>query len=339
MKRVHLVLALLCCTAIITVIACKKKKTETVYDPSHLNEYFAGLRTSPQSISVQAGRDTVVSGARGTVLHFYQNSFKDAAGNVITAGTINLQLTEMYTPGDMIANRTSATADGQVLQSGGQVMIVATMNGNPVLANKYGIAFKQPAASSQPMALYYQGGNNADSSVTWKVSDTTKNGTTAAGTNDTSSHTGTKSDTITINTGTHTYHFPGFYYLFDSCTDFRWVNCDIRSVWGPGVNFTNISLVMPDASFKNANTQVYFIFSSINSTVNLYYNPSTKSFVGDDAYPPFPIGKPYKLIAMADKDGTYYYFESSGTVTNGMTINAAMEQKTLADISILLKGL
>ena len=66
-----------------------------------LNQLFAGLRYTPQNLSVTAGRDTIVYGNNGTMLHFYTNSFKNGSGNIITSGTVYLQLTEMYKAGDL----------------------------------------------------------------------------------------------------------------------------------------------------------------------------------------------------------------------------------------------
>ena len=128
MKRIYLLMALFCTTAVIVVISCKKKKTDPTYDASNLNRLFSDLKTAPQSFSVQAGRDTVIAGADSTLIRFYPNSFKDAAGNAITSGIVNIDLVEMYKTGDMVLNRTvTSTVDAQLLKSGGQVNIKATM--------------------------------------------------------------------------------------------------------------------------------------------------------------------------------------------------------------------
>ena len=101
MKKTLFSLLLVYITAVIVVIAsCSKpyndSHTVTVSPSYTINQLFAGLRTSPQTLTVTAGRDTIVYGANGTRMHFYTNSFKTAAGAIITSGTINLQLVEMY---------------------------------------------------------------------------------------------------------------------------------------------------------------------------------------------------------------------------------------------------
>ena len=136
-------------------ISCKKKENTTSAVITHLNELFADIKTAPQNFTVTAGKYQTVIGLDSTVINFYPNSFKDENGAIISLGNINIELLEVYKPGDMIANRTSATASGQLIQSGGQINLVATMNGKQVYANKYGIAFKQKSLSYKPMELYF----------------------------------------------------------------------------------------------------------------------------------------------------------------------------------------
>ncbi len=338
MKRIIRSSAVICVILLTSVFSCKKKESEETYNVSQLNKYFEGLRSTPDNISVQAGRDTVVSGTNGSILHFYPNSFKDAAGNIITSGTIYIQLTEAYEPGDMIANRTSTTADNMPLVSGGQVNIVATQNGTKVFANVFGIGFKQPGSSAQQMELYYKADNsNADASVTWKMADTTKPGKVSRS---------TQADSVAIisNNGgvIKTYRFPGTRYLFDSCTSFDWINCDhpASDKWGSGVQYTVVHVIIPDESFDNRNTQVYFVFPSINSCEDLtFYKKATNAFGGYDPKPSFPIGEPYKVVIMSFKDGTYYYAEKSGIITSDMELNMTPIPETLGDIRARLGGI
>lgn len=328
MKRIYLFSALLCCVAVMVVFSCKKKTTEpTTYDVSHLNQLFSGLRSTPQNFTVQAGRDTILLGADSTVLHFYSNTFKDAGGSIITSGAITVQLIEMYRPGEMAANRTSTTANGQLLQSGGQVNIVATMNGKEVFANKYGLGFAQSSMSNISMQLFYGGNANSDSSTTWSIGDTSKKGTIA---------------TKTIrDTAHYKYQYPAQYYLFDSCTNFHWTNCD--RFWRDSLSNTAVSVIFPDNSFDPSNTQIFLIFPTINSAVDMSpdfgntYNPSTYTF--KLAHGQAPIGMSYKLAVMTNKNGLYYYYETSGTVTDGLTINAAMASESLGDIKTRLHAL
>ena len=319
MKKNLLPFVLLCSIAAVIAFSCKKSKTTTGPTKS-LNQLFSDLRTTPQNFSVSAGRDTIVYATGGTQFHFYANSFKNAAGNIITSGTVNLQLTEMSKPGQMIQNRATTTAiNGQPLMSGGQVNIIATMGAARVFANKYGIGFKQSGSSAQPMELFYGGTGNRDSIVTWTVGNNTTPGTTA-----------TSVDTITVDT-------LSFYYLFDSCTDFDYINCDHFT---QDIHSVAVKIVFPNNSYTYYNTQAFFCFPSFNSVVaGSYLNKITDGVLNSSLEAP-PIGTLYKFVAITNKNGNYYYYESSGTISTGaITINAAMAPETRGDIIDRITGL
>jgi hypothetical protein len=270
-----------------------------------------------------AGRDTVIMGQDSTVMHFYPNSFMLANGNIITTGSINIQLIEMYTPGVMIANGATTTAtDGSMLQSGGQVYIRATMNGNEVFANKYGLGFRQPGSSNQPMELFYGTLGSTDSTTQWTISDTSKNGTTASG---------TKSDS---SSSTTTNPHPNFMYIFDSCTSFNWVNCD--QYGGNGAD-DKLYIQLPDDSYTDANTVVFVALPVANSVEQGMSDGPGRYLVTHIAG-----GITYKAIAITNKNNVYYYCELTGTTTVSHTVTTvpmAMAPETLGDIIDRLHGL
>ena len=327
MKRIYLFSALLCFVAVTVVFSCKKKATDQSLDMSHLNELFSGLQSSPQHFSINAGRDTFLIGKDSTVLHFYPNTFKNISGNIVSSGVISIELIEMYTVGDMVANRASTGADGKLLQSTGQVNIKAIMNGEELEANKFGVAFRQPGPSTKPMELYFGNKNSADSTVTWTVGKNTTPGTKADGTvSDTSLHPGSG--------GTSPYHFPGFMYLFDSCTHFHYINSD--NLVQSSKN-THVYVEIADNSFNGSNTEVFLTFPSINGAIPYgSYNDVTHIF---KSWFEVPVGNPFKVVAMANKNGLFYYCEQAGIATDSLTIHATLTPETLGDIKARLKGL
>lgn len=338
----------LCLALVIAIGSCRKpakdnattpapattgtNTTTTTYNPptyyyadkSKLNALFAAFRSTPQQFTVRAGSRRVVYGSRGTRLTFYPNSFADAAGNIIKDVDIKILLTEMYKPGDMIANRATTVSGGTLLQSGGQVRITATRGSEQVYATKYGIGFPQPAPSTQSMALFYGNTANADSVTSWGSASTTA-GTTASGTT-------TSADTSMPGKA-------GDYYYFDSCTEFNWVNCDY--FYGYTSPLTNVNIVTPDTSFNASNTQAYLVFPSINSVTNTSsYSAATHTF---SLYQPsylVPIGMEMHLVVMSNKSGKYYYYQKKGIfISANMTENVVMTEKPLAEIKSLLSAL
>lgn len=341
MKKVSIIV-LLPSIVVVTVLSCKKTKSSKIsnYTKLPFNQLFVSLRSTPQNFSVAAGRDTIVYGTN-TSLHFYSNSFKDANGSIITGGVINLQLVEMYTPGDMIKNRATTTlSNGQLLRSGGEVNIIATVNGQEVYANMYGISFAQPNISSEPMALFYGNSNNLDSVVTWSVS--TNIGDTIHSTSiDTiySQRTPTAATLRIVNS-----------YSFNSCSKFRSVNCDY--FYSNDSPKTSVSIIVPDSSFNPTNTQFYIVLPTINCIVSnvlntaggyagTYWNAAshTVKMTSEGNTDIIPTGMNYKVVAITNKNGSYYYYQSSGISKMGMTINATMKQDTEENIKISLSTL
>ena len=308
-------------------------------DQSNLNQLFTGLRSAPQNISVTAGFAQTVFGVNGTKLTFYPNSFKDKNGITIPKGIINIQLTEVYTVGDMIANRAATTTtDGRLLTSGGQVLITATMNGEEVFANKYGIGFKQPATSKQPMLLLYGSPATPDSVVSWSTPGTVLPGAFASG-------TVTNADTsivvVIVSSGPDTITTHGAvmtYYQFDSCASFNWINCDYFYT-SPG-QLTDVRVMMPDTSFNQSNTEVFIVFPTINAAAHLsQYNVATHTYDLPKGYY-VPVGMPVDIVVATNKHGNYYYFGESGVnTTDNMFLYAEMSLVSLDYIKTQLSNL
>ncbi len=343
MNRNFRPLLALCCVALMFTASCTKSYNRglvvtTTANEAQLNSLFAALRPAPQTLVVTAGFLQTVYGTNGTRLTFYPNSFKDANGRIITSGIITLQLTEIYTGGDMILNRATTVSGGQLLSSGGQVLITATMNGQEVYANKYGIGFKQSTPSQQTMNLFYGNTNTSDSSVAWYAPVTPQTGTVAAGTTSSSD----TSIVIVVTPGgldtVTTHGAVTQYYQFDSCASFNWINCDY--FYTSGAQLTDVSLIMPDTSFNQTNTEVFIVFPTINAAARMSeYSYTTHTFDLPKGYY-IPVGMPIDIAVATNKNGIFYYYQQTGiTTVNNMVIFSTMEQDNLLDITNQLHGL
>lgn len=314
---------------VVTVFACKKPQdsSPTITPVSQLLKV---LESTPQSFSVNAGRDTVIVGTKGTAIHFYANSFKTATGGIITDGKITIGLKEIYKPGDMIANRApTASADG-LLQSGGEIEIIATMNGQNVGANKYGIAFKQNSPSSETMNIYYGNTANTEGVVVWVKGDT--------GLGKTSSRTKVLPDTAA---GFPNYFGSGYFHLFDSCTSFGWANCD--KLYNPVGPNTSFKVVIPERSFTNRNTQIFLVLPDKNlmtqSDARQQYDASTNTFTLGNHDNKFPVDDRYIVVAIANVEDKLYYGQNNGIVADGITVSLSPVLETKENIVAKLSAL
>lgn len=325
---------------LLALSSCHKKNADTSFEisdeRSQLNSSFSDLRAPSQKFTVRAGIVQTIYGEQGTKISFYPKSFKDHTGNILT-GVVNIELIEMYRPGAMIANRAGTTVDGKLLASGGQVYIKATMGGQEIFANKYGIRFRQASASNKPMALFYGNTNNPDSLVTWQIG--------AAGTGTTSGATDSVIDSAVVviitNTGLDTItvaHTPANYYQFDSCVNFNWVNCDY--FYGATAKPAEIAVVLGNNGFNQSNTEVFVVLHDINSVTHLgKFSAATATFSLYSGYY-LPSGMTIDVIAIAKKSGQYYYYEQKDLQSvDGLLINANMQPQTLDYIHSQLSGL
>jgi hypothetical protein len=327
MRVTQLMSALMISVTVLCLSSCKSDQDPIPVNPVAtdlpINDLYRALKPQPQSFNVNAGSSQTITGAKGTVITFNPQSFKTQAGVVITSGNINIKLTEALTPGQMIMNRVSTVTDADnLLQSGGSVNIVATLNGSPVYANRYKVSFKQPSLSSQPMALFNgivtPSGIN-EGAVIWSNNPTnTINGTTILNGNDSMENA---------------------YYIFDSCTNFNWVNCDYFS--NTPDPKTDITVVMPDGTYNDSTTDVVMILPALNMVCGIgHYNAATHSFnLGTSNYF-VPLGNNIKVVIMGVKNGVYFFeLQNNITVTNGLTLIATPANTTLSNIQTILSGL
>lgn len=331
MKKILQSATILVLSALVVFSACNKESdssgTPTPVDSSTYKRIktnlFAGTRTQPQRFEVDANTTEIIHGALNTKITFYPNSFKDQNGNIITSGQIDIDLVEMYTPGQVIANRSSATADGRLLKSAGQIYIKAYRAGIEVYANVYSVSFWQPADNQTPMDLFYGSNRFTDSIVNWTQAPRNA-GTSLAG-------------TILDTTGGQ----QNFFYQFDSCTNFNWINCDYFYDIS-GLQLTNLSLVMKDTNNKlnDTNTQVFLVFPSINSVTWMQaYTPSTRIFSLLPTYN-VPVNMNFHAVSISLFNGTYYYSELKNlTSAYNFVDTLRPAPKTLPDVLTALSGL
>ncbi|KAA5533679.1 hypothetical protein F0919_14170 [Taibaiella lutea] len=293
-------------------------------DPAPANEnksiasLYQSLKETPQGFTVNAGSWQSITGARGTIIRFNPQSFKDASGNIITSGTVDITLTEAYTPGQMLLNNVTTETDShELLGSGGCVNITAKVNNHEVFANNYSISFKQPGANEQSMALFNGIASTDPLSGTIWSSDSSN--TVPRATKDSLSN-------------------PTFYYAFDSCLNFNWINCD-HFISSPDPK-SDVKVTLPDSSYNVANTRVFIIFPDLNMVTGLsHYDAATSTF--SLGYPSYflPVGTNIKVVVLSARNNAYYFdLKENITVSNNISIttNPAMQQSVSAIQSVLL---
>lgn len=321
--------SLLFLSAILVLGSCNKNNdnnnalpapADSVDNKRQLSNMFAGLRTVPQTFEVNAGSYQVIKGAKRTKLTFYPNSFRDKNGNTITNGPVTIKMIEIYRPGEMIANRSSAIASGRLLISRGQAYIKAYRAGIEVYPTTYGIGFWQPGDDPQPMDLFYGSTANPDSTVTWTQAP---------------ANSGTRQRGTTLDT---TGGQQNFYYQFDSCTRFNWINCDY--FYNAVSPLTNVSMIMKDSAMNQFTTQVFMVCPAINSVTFLQqYDSAAHAFSFSPGYL-IPINMNVHVVSLSMRNGKYFYSEIKNLMTRKDLVDTLRPQeKSISDVLTALGGL
>ena len=290
-----------------------------------------------------AGVDTTIFGLDSTLLRFYVNSFKYPNGSPVLSGTVTVLLTEILSPGDMINNRASTMmASGEILQSCGLIKVSASIGGEDLITNGYGVGFIQKDTSDALMGLFYAATSKDDSMTIWTQSEIPyQHGTKKIKTSE------------IINDTLRTIYTKCFF--FDNFNTFSYINCN----WFTHFNTPKVglSVILPDGTFNATNTQLFLVLPKTNAgwTGNAVlsnmgglgkfdssYNPVNHKLmlktVGDTAVA--PPGYNYELVAIANKGGKYYYWSTSGVVPyNNLVLNATMAEAPKDSITLWLKKL
>ncbi len=303
MKRVWVYILVLCVAISAMVISCKKSSDQgsKVSDAAALSSLLGSLHAAPYTLSVQAGKDAIVYCARSTRLHFYPNSFKDGVGRAVSSGTVAVTVTEVYNTSDLISHYINTGTTYSLFGCSGAVNIEALINGQPVYADRYSIGFTQPEASNKSAQLFY-GYVGADSLVSWSQNYFPNSGTSAA-------------STSIDGSGSNFYR-----YQLDSCTSFNWVCCGRLAI--NTAPKTNVQIVLPDTTFNALNTRVFIVLPDDKIIVSATIASAGTFTLLSGAL--VPTGASYEIVVLAAKKGVYYYAQSTGTVTDGLTLHPSL---------------
>jgi len=314
------------CVALSLITSCKKNdydggnNTILANNTATILEVF---HSTPTAFSITAGTTKEVLGPQGTLLRFYPHSFRDKNGNIISSGTVNIDLTEMYAAGDMLKYYTSTNSGSAVLNSGGEVLIKATMNGEEVTANKYGIGFNAVRTpTTGPRELFYGNTYATDGIVTWGGSGGAI-GTAITGAGPVAGAT------IALPSGS--------YYMFDSCTSFNWVAGE-HNYSGTSQNIT-VKVKLSNGSFAGNVWSVAYMGLSSERVATVLYQESFDRDSQTGVYKGWaPVGTSQKFMLIIPRDkNTWYYYKTEQLITDGVTINATLTEASKDEMDAVIK--
>ncbi len=294
-----------------TINSCKKEdpkkdetKTEdkwTKNEKSTVLEYLKSKAKAPATSEFNTSTGGDIS-QDGIIINFTENIFASSNGNVYE-GLVKLKLYTVVNVKDMIYRRASTISPkGDMLLSSGMFKVEAMDSANNPLKVQNGKTFG--ATINVP--------NNANDSIfIGRVSDSTGNQIVWDVWPNATAKRGQTNSLIT------------------GLNSFSWCNLDRYMNETP---LTNIYVTLP-TGFTSANSDVIIKYTGENSSAFLPSNSTLMKFTTDGSYYKIVQGRGAKLMALAQKNGKFYYaiVTISSITANHAEVITSMTETTEAD--------
>jgi len=302
-QKISIALTSLLLLIVITIIhsSCAKEQiNNTVPDSTAVNkdtvytsiaDFYSKNGVVSKNYTVNADSGGSFTTSKGTIVTIPANAFTDKNGNVVH-GNVNIEFKDIYSKSDMLlSDKPTISSWGSPLKSGGEFFIKAT-SGNVAVninANKVIAVIQPPVAPLDSLMRPFTGNVNGGV-LSW--TDSTFN---------------TITDTAT-NLSNYLFSLYQFNYPVDSGT---WCNSD-NSTYFSAYPQTTLTLHANDV-VDSFNTQVFLLFSNINSMVHVYENYNATQ---DFPYNYAPLGLSCTAVAIGVKNGHLYSSFTPITIGN-----------------------
>lgn len=315
--KTNLLSAAILATVISLVPACKKNKDATpVYERA--DAFLERHAVPTQTFTGNAGAGFTITGEKGTKIKFLANVLVDGNGNPVT-GNVTITLKEVLTKKDVMFSGMFTESNGQLLESGGELLVKAQKDGAELFINPQmkedGVRVEVPKVmNNQDMGLFVQekrqqgggangGGQQPQNPGTW-----------------------VPAPYYPFGNGPNSYSFtlPGF----------TWVNCD-KFYNNPNPKTTVTAL--PDFQDNNQVTdlQVMLVFKDIATVITFPYDYTVQKF--QSYQNSLPIGLQADLVIIGkDSDGHLQFGTQEVTISANLHIDAPIKKSTQAEVDAFL---
>lgn len=313
--KVTLLSAAILTTAIVSVTACKKDKSTPNY--AKADDFLASHAIEEQSFTGNAGTGFSITGKDGTKVTFIANAFVDGNGNAVS-GNVTVTLKEVLSKKDVLFSGVMTESNGQLLESGGEILVKAQKDGvdlllNPALQDDGARVEIPKVMNDQDMGLFVQDKRQ-------------QGGATGGDQQQESLYTWTPATYYPFGNGPNSYTF--------SLPSFTWVNCD-RFYSDPNPKTTITALPAFQDNNQVSDLQVMLVFKNIATVVTLPFDYTAQKF--QSYQNSLPIGLQADLIILGkDSDGFIQFGTQSITIGADMHIDAPVHKATQAEIDAFL---
>ena len=308
---------------ILSLFGSCKKDTDHTSDPvsnsenySSINDFFIRNNPAMQTYTVSGTAGGTITTPKGTSINIPPNAFVDQSNNVIETGTITIRFKDFYKKSDMLlANVPTTMSNGFPLKSGGEFYIKA-VNANAVvldLAPGKALEVNQPFPGPFPLPLdstmeAFVGARDSLNGITWEQ---------------------TFSNDVSTLAGTYVYTLYQFSSPLDSGS---WCNSDDPTFF---TGFPLTTMHITSDSIDQYQTQVFLLFSGINSMIHVYQDYSGTDFI----YSYAPLGFSCTIVAIGERNGDLYSAFEPVTISSNMLANISLSKTTTDEFKARLDSL
>jgi len=237
MKKLNLSTTLIIFTLFIVAItvntSCKKDRIEVpeeVNEYESINDYLNSKKQEEQDFEITGPSNDTIVGNQGTRIYGMKSCLRDANGDTIDYPFF-IHLVELYTPKDMIYWQMPTVANGNVLETDGEVRIRATKNGQDLNLN-CPFSFEMPNPVPNSNMTIFKGTDNG-TFVDW------------------------------TNTG-NSFTYTNYGYL-GATSSFGWLNADIQIV-----NPSSSTITFTSLTDNLTNVGIFIYIPNTNTVMQVY---------------------------------------------------------------------
>lgn len=314
--KTSLLSAAILATVIAIAPACKKDKAAPDY--ARADSFMETHAIPAQTFTGNAGTGFTITGKKGTKVTFAANALVDGNGNPVT-GNVTITLKEVLSKKDVIFSGIMTESNGQLLESGGELLVKAKKDGVDVFINPQlqdnGVRVEVPKVM-----------NNKDMGLFIQEKRQQQGGGSSGGQQQQNPSTWIPAPYYPFGNGPNSYSFtlPGF----------TWVNCD-RFYSDPNPKTTITALPVFQDNNQVTDLQVMLVFKNIATVITLPFDYSLQKF--QSYQNSLPIGLQADLVIIGkDSDGFLQFGTQSITISANMHIDAPVHKSTQPEVDAFL---
>jgi len=273
---------------VVCLAACETEKsfTDDGKIQTSLTDFYSSNRSPVQAFTVSGISGGVVTTSHGVIIHLPANGFVTMNETPVT-GNVDIAVSEIVTPAEMILNNMPTTSGGLPLESGGEFRITARKNNQALkLAPGNFLRIEIPDRSNVNMnnMQVFNGKMNSRGEVDWTANNN-----------------------------------PGNFVVRDSmmfaksslfCDSIEWINCD-KFINEPTVRFD----VYPGNAPSNDSTNVFVHLTGRNTIVKMNWTQGLSYFTSDKVLPVQST-----IIGISIKNGKLFAALLPIMVTNNQSV-------------------